>query len=130
MHLNREAEGLARLKSYAPAHDLADSLAAGVSAYRELVIGEAGELARSRLQRVYGELKKLLAQALKVKFEALAKKKGLIGKDIEAIARAGAEPRVDEEHVRWEFRGEYWRDELDSYLFKIDSMCPPGAEEE
>ena len=31
---------------------------------------------------------------------------------------------------RWEFRGEYWRDELDSYLFKIDSMCPPGAEEE
>ena len=40
------------------------------------------------------------------------------------VEREVPEPVVDSEHIRWDFRGEYWRDELDSYLFKIASECP------
>lgn len=126
VHLNAEIEGLRKLKEYAPAHDMADSLVGDVIAYRELVIGEAGELARSRLQRVNQDLKELLAQALKVKFETLNKQKRALvkGTETQEAGRVAAEPRVDEEHVRWKFRGAYWRDELDSYIFKIASQCP------
>lgn len=126
VHLNKEIEGLRKLKEYAPAHDMADALVGDVIAYRELVIGEAGELARSRLQRVNRDLKELLAQALKVKFETLNRqKKALVAGEAEAAAEmAAAEPRVDGEHVRWTFRGAYWKDELDSYIFRIASQCP------
>jgi tetratricopeptide (TPR) repeat protein len=130
VHLNKEIEGLRKLKEYAPAHDMADSLVGDVIAYRELVIGEAGELARSRLQRVNRELKELLAQALKVKFETLNRqKKELVGGGTgEVVERRAPEPRVDDEHVGWKFRGAYWQDELDSYIFKVASQCPAEAE--
>ena len=130
VHLNREVEGLTALKEYAPAHEMAAQLLDLVVTYRELVIGSAGELARSRLSRVHDELKELLAQALKVKFETLnRKKRALIRGDAEAVVREVPEPVVDAEHIRWTFRGEYWLDELDSYLFKIASECPAEAEE-
>lgn len=128
--LNKEVEGLKGLKAYAPAADLADQLLGDVTAYRELVIGEAGELARSRLTRVHKELKELLAQALKVKFETLNRQKRILtAGETEGAGTASAAPefRVDTEHVQWAFRGEYWKDELDSYLFKIQSECPATA---
>jgi hypothetical protein len=83
-------------------------------------------LARSRLDRIHRELKDLLAQALKVKFETLNAQKTLIesgGASGGGRRAAVVEPFVDGEHQRWPFRGEYWKDELDSYLFIIRSEC-------
>ena len=31
---------------------------------------------------------------------------------------------VDDEHFMWKFNGEYWKDELGYYRFKIQSKCP------
>jgi len=31
---------------------------------------------------------------------------------------------VDDEHFQWKFNGEYWKDELGYYRFKIRSRCP------
>jgi len=128
VQLNEEIDGLNKLKDYAPARDMAEELVGDVLAYRELVIGEAGELARSRLQRVHQELKELLEQALKVKFEVLNKQKAQSEGQHAASVGEASEPEadVDREHFRWQFRGEYWRDELDAYLFHIPSQC--GAE--
>jgi hypothetical protein len=30
---------------------------------------------------------------------------------------------VDDEHFQWKFNGEYWKDELGYYRFKIRSRC-------
>jgi len=125
--LNGEVTGLEDLKKYAPAHDMADQLVGDVIAYRELIIGEAGELARSRLERVNRELKDLLAQGLKVKFETLSRQKQ--GASAVAEGAEAPEPIVDSEHMGWKFQGEYWKDELDSYLFKITSRCPTEPQE-
>ncbi len=119
--LNRELEGLSKLGSHAAAAELVDVLRGDVIAYRELVVGEAGEQARSRLQRVHADLKDLLAQALRVKFEALAGQK----QSIDPSGVEGVAPRVSSEHIRWRFQGEYWRDELGSYVFNIPSLCAP-----
>ncbi len=126
VQLNQELEGLQKLTNYAPAKYLADQMVGEIMAYRELVIGNAGELARARLERVHRELKELLAQALKVKYETLNAQKNLIEAGAGDAAGRGvvvAEPAVDAEHQRWPFRGEYWKDELDSYFFIIQSEC-------
>ena len=31
---------------------------------------------------------------------------------------------IDDEHFAWKFNGEYWKDELGYYRFKIRSRCP------
>src|SRR5262249_32807733 len=31
---------------------------------------------------------------------------------------------VDDEHQTWDFSGEYWKDELGFYRFRIASQCP------
>jgi len=31
---------------------------------------------------------------------------------------------IDDEHFQWKFDGEYWKDELGYYRFKIRSRCP------
>jgi hypothetical protein len=31
---------------------------------------------------------------------------------------------VDDEHFVWKFNGEYWKDELGYYRFRIRSKCP------
>ena len=40
-----------------------------------------------------------------------------------AAAAARTEITVDSEHVEWPFTGEYWRDELGSYLYDVSSTC-------
>ena len=31
---------------------------------------------------------------------------------------------VDDEHQTWDFNGEYWKDELGFYRYRISSQCP------
>ena len=38
-------------------------------------------------------------------------------------AIAGNIDIVDAEHIEWPFTGEYWKDELGSYIFDISSKC-------
>jgi hypothetical protein len=96
--------------------------------YRELAIGETGELAMGRLDLKRRELQRLVSQAMKVKFEALNALKQIIEGDREATTLAGVSRgfrvKTDDEHMAWPFEGEYWKDELDSYLFRVDNLCP------
>ena len=131
VHLNREIESLKRLSQNAPMTAFSASLLGEISAFRALVIGEAGTLARSRLESVHRELRRQLADALKVKFETLSAQKRVIEEELVDGDGAGAEDDyvLDAEHQYWPFRGEYWKDELDSYTVGIRSKCPaePGA---
>lgn len=95
--------------------------------YRTLVVGEAGSLAQTRLVRVLSDLRKHLAGALKIKQETLKARRGDSADSVLAEqAAAAAAKRVieaDDEHIEWPFTGEYWKDELGSYLYDVDSLC-------
>ena len=106
---------------------LAASMLAELSSFRELVLGEVGTLARSRLQAVHRDLRRHLTDALKIKFETLSAQK----REIEqGVAKDGGQYDaqvdldMDEEHMYWPFTGEYWKDELGSYTVAIQSRCP------
>lgn len=126
---------LARLDELASGKQVAapflDDLKGQLMAYRSLVVGEAGSLAQARLLRVLKELKQHLAGALKIKGETLKAQRGVLADTLRAEQAAAAAARteivVDSEHMEWPFVGEYWRDELGSYLYDISSRCQIAA---
>jgi len=64
----------------------------------------------------------------KVRIETLNQKAGQIDAKARGEQISGdhqVEPiNVDDEHFLWKFNGEYWKDELGFYRFKIRSRCP------
>jgi tetratricopeptide (TPR) repeat protein len=126
--LDREEALLESMRQAAVQKDLAERLLGELVTYRELAIGETGEQARARLDLKRRELQRLVGQAMKVKFESLnALKEVIEGKREGAKAQgesAGWVVRRDNDHLAWPFDGEYWKDELDSYLFRVENLCP------
>jgi tetratricopeptide (TPR) repeat protein len=126
LHLNREIHSLKKLSQNASMTALAASLLAELSAFRELVLGEVGALARSRLQSVHRDLRRHLTDALKVKFETLSAQKRDIEQNRavqENVGISAGSLEIDKEHMYWPFEGEYWKDELGSYTVAIQSRC-------
>lgn len=126
--LDREEALLESMRQAAVQKDLAERLLGELVTYRELAIGETGEQAHSRLDLKRRELQRLISQSMKVKFEALNALKEMIeGKREESRQEgesAGWKIKLDDEHLAWPFEGEYWKDELDSYLFRVENRCP------
>jgi len=105
-------------------NELAAETLVEIGSYRDLIVGEAGDQTKTRLREVYSEIKGLLAKGIKLKIETINARKKLpeqaaIGKTI--IDPDAVTPR---DHLYFPFNGEYWRDELDSYYFVIESVCP------
>ncbi len=126
--LNKEIGRLDELAGAGGATDgLLGWLKSDLAAYRSLVVGEAGGLAQGRLLRVLQDLRRHLAGALKIKQETLKARRGdsadSVLQEQAAAAAAKAPIEVDDEHIEWPFTGEYWQDELGSYLYDIDSLC-------
>ncbi len=107
------------------------NLKADIVGYRSLVVGEAGGLAQARLLRVMSDLRKHLGGALKIKGETLKARRGDTAESVKreqlSSAAARVDIEVDDEHIEWPFRGEYWRDELGSYIYDIGSQCEASA---
>jgi tetratricopeptide (TPR) repeat protein len=99
-----------------------------LSVQKSLAAADAGKLARERIKRLADELRELSRDGRKVRIEVLNQKAGQIdaaarGEQISGDHRM--EPiNVDDEHFLWKFNGEYWKDELGYYRFKIRSKCP------
>jgi len=132
--LNAELARLDKLAGPQGATDgLLGDLKEEISAYRFLVVGEAGGLAQSRLVRLLGDLRRHLAEAIKIRQETRKARRGDSPESVlqEQAAAAAAKQviEVDSEHIEWPFTGEYWKDELGSYLYDVDSLCKSeGAE--
>jgi tetratricopeptide (TPR) repeat protein len=92
-----------------------------------LAADTAGGLARERLARLESELTDLQIQAGAVKVSILEARIGrkqaeLAGQEVSADNPP--EPIiVDDEHQTWNFNGEYWKDELGFYRYRISSQC-------
>ena len=95
---------------------------------QSLAQADAGRLARERLQRLSDELRELSRDGIKVRIETLNGQAGQITAEARGEQIGGGnrpEPIVvDDEHFMWKFNGEYWKDELGFYRFKIRSKCP------
>lgn len=95
---------------------------------KSLAQADAGKLARERIKRLADELRELSRDGRKIRIETLNNKAGQIdatarGEQISGDHRQ--EPIViDDEHFLWKFNGEYWKDELGYYRFRIRSRCP------
>jgi tetratricopeptide (TPR) repeat protein len=95
---------------------------------KSLAQADAGKLARERIRRLSDELRELSRDGRKIRIETLNSKAGQIDAQARGEQISGdhrQEPIVvDDEHFLWKFNGEYWKDELGYYRFKIRSRCP------
>lgn len=107
---------------------IAGDVATELELRKSLAEADAGRLARDRVKRLADELARLSREGIKIKYEVLEAQAGTIsdtrkGERIEAGHKE--DPIiVDDEHFVWRFNGEYWKDELGYYRFKVRSQCP------
>jgi tetratricopeptide (TPR) repeat protein len=128
VHVSKEIQLVEQLKGLGPASELAEILLPDLTAFRSITMAEAGKLARERLVGVQKELRSILSQALRVRFETLNAQKGILAEAEgveQPVLKGKKEDNVplDFEHVRWPFDGEYWKDELGSYYYPLPSRC-------
>ena len=95
---------------------------------QSVAAGDAGKVARDRVDRLSRELGALARDGVKIKYEILNAKAEKISAEA-AGARVSSSHKeepiiIDDEHFQWKFDGEYWKDELGYYRFKIRSRCP------
>lgn len=95
---------------------------------QSIASADAGKVARDRIVRLADELGVLSRDGTKIKFEILNAKAEKMTAEA-AKSRVSGNTReepiiVDDEHFQWKFNGEYWKDELGYYRFKIRSRCP------
>lgn len=95
---------------------------------QSVAAADAGKVARDRVGRLARELGALSRDGSKIKFEILEAKGNRLSAEA-AGTRVSADHKeepiiVDDEHFQWKFNGEYWKDELGYYRFKIRSRCP------
>ena len=98
-----------------------------LSVQKSLAEAEAGRLARERLNRIEEGLRELRRDATKIKIEILNAKAGqkadqLRQQEVTSVGRQEAIV-VDDEHYAWNFNGEWWKDELGFYRFRVASQC-------
>ncbi len=93
-----------------------------------LARADAGKLARERIQRLMDELREWSRDGLKIRIQVLEAKAGNVTAEARGEQISGSHKEepiiVDDEHFMWKFNGEYWKDELGFYRFRIRSKCP------
>ncbi|MFH1132815.1 MAG: hypothetical protein V1754_15890 [Pseudomonadota bacterium] len=95
---------------------------------KSLAERDAGDLAQRRIRRLFKEVTELHKQALKAEYEIISGQKNELEATVrkELVLPADVRPpdiQPDDEHLLWPFDGEYWRDELGYYRYKIVSRC-------
>ncbi len=97
---------------------------------QSFALGAAGDLARARLERVIRELNALIRQNKRILVETAKAETNALDQRLrdeqfkgQDDSQTGEDIDVDDEHIYWTFRGEYWRDELGYYLYNVKSQC-------
>jgi hypothetical protein len=106
---------------------LGDTVLTETGLARSVGAGLAGEQARIRIRRARDELRNLVAQSEAILVETDLAEQAVISEQLRGelnLSGAGVTPPpVDDQHMLWNFRGEYWRDELGHYWYAIRSRC-------
>ena len=88
---------------------------------------------RVRFEEELNHLRELLSQALKVKLEVARAEREGIERQMQGQAEglvfesSSNDGRSDAQYVSWSYEGEYWRDELGTYVVDFNMCRPEGA---
>jgi len=126
--LNHELDMLQKSDKAWQTTQVAAEVLQELTVQQSVAAGDAGKVARDRVDREARELARLSRDGTKIKYEILEAKANKVSADAVG-ARVGADHKeepiiIDDEHFQWRFNGEYWKDELGYYRFKIRSRCP------
>ncbi len=126
--LNHELDMLGKSDKAWQTTQVANEVLQELTVQQSVAAADAGKVARDRLDRFAKELARLNGDGLRIKLEILNAKADKVSAE-QAGQRIAADHReepivVDDEHFQWKFNGEYWKDELGYYRFKIRSRCP------
>jgi len=126
--LNHELDMLQKSDKAWQTTQVAAEVLQELTVQQSVAAAEAGKVAKDRVTRKSRELGSLARDGVKIQYEILnAKAEKLsaeaVGSRVSSTKKE--EPIViDDEHFQWRFNGEYWKDELGYYRFKIRSKCP------
>ena len=126
--LNHELDMLQKSDKAWQTTQVAAEVLQELTVQQSVAAGDAGKVARDRVDRLARELGALSRDGTKIKYEILEAKSNKISADAVG-ARVTSDHKeepiiIDDEHFQWKFDGEYWKDELGYYRFKIRSRCP------
>ncbi|HEY3447022.1 MAG TPA: adventurous gliding motility protein GltC [Myxococcales bacterium] len=130
LEIEREQDAIGEKRDVFKFSDLAKSQTEGLKKERQELMTKAGILAKAKLEFELGQLKKLLGDGLRIKFETSTKEKEVL----EEAMRGGSANRdvmdkyttttvVNDERTYWPYEGEYWRDELGTYEYTLTKGC-------
>ncbi len=130
LELEGEMDSIGERKDLFRYSELAKELNEGLKTERQQLLGKAGLLAKAKLEFELGELKELLGQALRIKFETSTKEKEFLEQQLlaeggkkEVVESYAYSVAVSDEHLYWPYEGEYWRDELGTYEYTLTKGC-------
>ncbi len=109
--------------------ELTKGLLEGLKVQRGELVRKAGIMAKGKLEFELAELKKLLANGERIKFETSTKEKEFLELQLTAEGRAEIVKKykysvaVADDQLYWPFEGEYWRDELGTYQYTLTKGC-------
>jgi len=114
---------------------IATNIYSQIGVTKALAVNEVGGIARKRVERLVNELRQLITRVIKIEYEILQGEKTQLEEEIKTeqqrsdIVRAKdiSNVRIDDEHEFWPFNGEYWRDELGYYRYKLLNKCVRGG---
>ncbi len=126
--LNHEIDMLQKSDKAWQTTQVASEVNQELTVQQSVAAADAGKVARDRVSRLARELGSLARDGSKIKYEILQAKGDKMSAEA-AGARISSKTKeepiiVDDEHFQWKFDGEYWKDELGYYRFKIRSRCP------
>lgn len=130
LEVEKEMDGIVEQKDLFRYSELAKSLNEELKTERGQLMTKAGILAKTKLDFELGQLKEMLGNALRIKFETSTKEKEFLEKSLRSDKASVQEintyrhsTAVNDERVYWPYEGEYWRDELGTYEYTLTKGC-------
>jgi tetratricopeptide (TPR) repeat protein len=109
--------------------ELARYLADRLKKERQQLVARAGIMARGKLELELSNLRTLLGNGERIKFETTGKEKEFLEEQLQAGGRKAIVKQyrysvaVSDDQLYWPFQGEYWRDELGTYEYTLTKGC-------
>ncbi|MDR0966127.1 MAG: adventurous gliding motility protein GltC [Myxococcales bacterium] len=126
-----EIDGIRKRSDLFKFSELAKATGEDLKTERRALMEKAGIMAKAKLEFELGQLKGLLGQALRIKFETSTQEKKFLEEAIasqgktEVVQKYGHSVAVADQQVYWPYQGEYWRDELGTYEYTLTKGCRP-----
>jgi hypothetical protein len=128
--IEAEQDRLANMSESFQNSTLGSFLSGEIDRIHEDAKKEGGALVRERLNTILEELKEKERQASSILVETDLAEAEALSADLsgELVSGSGGprEIEVGKDEILWEFEGEYWRDELGNYYYRITSECSEG----